>query len=268
MKSENISPFSGLSFPNFAQIQPEQLQYDSVQFIVCTKETSNIHARSNVIIIMKFLLTFLLACSAFLLLQCNHSYKLIVGKTYFEETSNREYSLLADLQKQTVLTLKGVYSKKRIGRKWLPAVFSYSSKGVAYTVLTDTLSANDNAYIQIKGKPVSQKMSFGLKDTGMELKVIQVSEFQQLFQTAPFITQSIKEYNRIHNKFESSLKPDHAKDWKFVPHWRSVINEEKGQVIVFSRTSDLMYQYEINFIYQLKNGSLRTVYCRRWFKGE
>ncbi len=214
------------------------------------------------------LTTLLLFCLGTILVQCHHPYKFIIDKTYFSESPDREYSLFADLRTQTVLTVKGVYGKKQIGREWFPAVFSYSLKGIAYTILAESLPVNDNAYIQVTGNPVSQKLSFGLKGVGMEFKVLQVSERHELLQTAPFIEKSAQEYKKIYKKIESSIKPDHVQGWKLAPRWRSVVDENKGQVIVISKTADLMYQYELNFVYQLKSGSLRAVYCRRWFKGE
>ncbi|NIA31674.1 MAG: hypothetical protein GWP06_17415 [Actinobacteria bacterium] len=217
---------------------------------------------------MKLELTTLLFCLSTILVQCHHSYKFIIDKTYFSESSDREYSAFADLREQTVLTEKGVYGNKQIGRKLFPAVFSFTGKGIAYTLLTDSLAVEKGAYTRVKGKPVIQKLSFGLKGAGMEVKALQVDEFHQLFQTSPFVTKSIKEYERLYSKFKSSLKPDHVKNWKFSPHWRSIVDENKSRVIVTSKTTDLMYQYEIDFVWQLKSGSLQAVYCRKWFKGE
>lgn len=214
------------------------------------------------------LATLLLFCLSTILVQCHHSCKFIIDKTYFSESSDREYSVFADLRKQSVLTVKGVYGNKQIGRKHFPAVFALTGKGIAYTLLTDTLAVEKGTYMRVKGKPAVQKLSFGLKGTGTELKALQVNEFHQLFQTTPFITKSIQEYEKLYKKFESSLKPDRANNWKLVPHWRSIVDENKSKVIVISKSTDLMYRYEINFVWQLKSESLQAVYCQRWFKGE
>jgi len=223
---------------------------------------------------MKQLIVTIIFLLAYLALtSCRQSYQIVFGETYFStfcKSGNHLHSMTSGLKQHSQFSVSGVYSQKQFSKKYLPAVINFDKdNGIGYTVLAKSLTVKRGTWVRVEGSISDTLLSFGVTGTNMLSSVLRVNDFAQLGDFSPILCTTQKEYDKIRQKLQASITP---KESKLIlpsnPEWQLLVDEESVQVIVYMVTNDLMYTAEVDFVFDINEIKLITVYANEWFKGE
>ena len=141
--------------------------------------------------------------------------------------------------------------------------------GLHYAPLLTELSVEDGDLVEVKGRVVQMKIPVKGSDWTQVEDVLAPEEVSLLSTSSELKKTAQREYLAIRDELQKKITP---KGSRLVlpthPRWFVVWSETDGSFIVSTRCSDLMYQAEIDLVFDGPSNTLVEVYAVEWFKGE
>jgi hypothetical protein len=217
-----------------------------------------------------FTVVFLLPAA--LIISCQQSYQLTLGKTYFSEAMrlNRSEVLSPKADTLVMQTIQGVYGAERVGDRDLPVLRQFDpAKGKQLIWLADSLPVVKRSWVRIKGTLSTKQISLSPKFEPIKLSALNVEICDNLADLNPLVPKAEQEYSAIRNRLQASITPARSKlQLPEHPHWQLAVDPESNRAIVSMNVNDLMYEAEIDFVYDIAAEKLLSVYAVESFKGE
>jgi hypothetical protein len=208
-----------------------------------------------------FLLLFL--CG---LVCCRHSVEIIANQSL----NTREYSSLSGQPQKQSIVKTGVFGRYTVGPKKLPALFNYdSAKGIGYTCLADSLQFPDGALIEVSGLIDSLPLCYGAANAVVRWPVLRISSSRMLKDLQPLRGTVNEIYqDKFHSISQAIFIAESRLNLSKQPLWRMAWDGENDHLIACCRSSDLMYEAEIDILIDLANEHKITIFAMQKFKGE
>lgn len=138
---------------------------------------------------------------------------------------------------------------------------------MGYVLLNDTLRVIKNDFILTRGQvllnnDIRTKIKTPIKTS------LKVNNVESLYNTHKFVAITNSHYEQIRNKLSQQRKLESKLELTDTPHWSVLLNEDEGHVIVSNNQADLMWEWDLDFVYDLDSENLLKIYSHQWFKGE
>ena len=165
---------------------------------------------------------------------------------------------------------QGVYTAPDTAYVDTPTLRLFDDKvGLKYVSLMAQLDAEDGDLVEVKGKVYQKEIS--IKETNfIQKKEILIPDEVRIIQKSSDLKKSVQnEYQNMKVMLQKKITPEGSRlVLQDTPRWYVVWSESDGSFIVSTRQTDLMYQAEIDFVFDGETYILKEVYAVEWFKGE
>ena len=142
-------------------------------------------------------------------------------------------------------------------------------QAMKYAPLLTELNVEDGDAVEITGLVVQRETSFHGTDRKHKEEMLSPEEVTLLHRSSKLKHLAQQEYVKIRPELQNKITPKGSVlNLPEVPRWWVVWSKTDGHFIVSARFSDLMYQGELDFVYDGQTQALKEIYGVEWFKGE
>ena len=209
-------------------------------------------------------------------LQCQQqrSYQLHMGQPFYslDQPSYARFLGMDILrnQSETNSLVKGIYTSPDSSFIQRPMLRFYEKgTGLKYALLSKELDAHDGDLVEVRGEIREREFLMeNIRATRKE-SILEPDDVCIVSQSSRLRATVQHEYHLIKEMLQKRITPERSRlILPDKPRWYIVWSVSDGLYIISTRAVDLMYQAEIDFVWDAETKILKDVYAVEWFKGE